>query len=164
MFLQTTVAAARPHLPFHVLVPTALPAGYRLVKTLVPPGTLSSPKLPPDMASINLIYADAADRGPWAVGAVPAEALSIVEVSADRQTTTVLNAYPGTTADLTVGGLPAVYFRAESMLRPGDRTVVLDTTQRTLVLSRGGTMVTIHGWHTAGIDQAALEQIAASLR
>lgn len=164
MFLETTTAAARPHLPFPVLVPTSVPAGYRLVKALVPRGTFSSPKLPPDRASIDLIYADAAERGPWAVDAVPAAALSIWESPADRQTTMVLDAYPGTTADLTVAGKPAVYFRAESILRPGDRTVILDTTQRALVLSRGGTMVTIRGWSTAGIDQAALEQIATSLR
>ena len=65
---------------------------------------------------------------------------------------------------LTIGGLPAVFFRAEPMLHLGDRTVIVDTTQRALVLSQGGTMVTIHGWHTAGIDQAALEEIATSLR
>jgi hypothetical protein len=163
MFVQTTVAEAQPHLPFHVLVPTSVPVGYRLVKALVPRGSLTSPKLPPNMASINLVYADAAEQGTWAVDAYPAHALTIWESSTDRQTTLALVAYPGTTAALTIGGLPAEYFRAEPMARAGDRTVIVDTTQRSLVLSRDGTMVTIHGWHSAGIDQTALEQLATSL-
>lgn len=162
--ILTTVAAAQPHLPFHVLVPTNLPTGCRLLKVLAPRAMLTSPRLPPDMAWINLIYATAALQGPAPVDAYPVDALTIWESSTDRQTTMVLDAYPGTTSALTIGGVPAVYFRAVPAMHSGTLAVVPDASRWQLVLGRGGTLVTITGRHTAGIDQAALEKVAASLR
>ncbi|MGI8916531.1 MAG: hypothetical protein ACR2JY_22625 [Chloroflexota bacterium] len=161
--VQSTIADAQPHLPFHVLVPATLPAGYRLLQVLAPRELLTSPRLPPNMAWLELIYAKASQQGPAAADSYPADALTIWESSADRSETFVLQAYPGTADMLTISGVPAVYFRAVPTLQPGSLAVFPDTTQRQLTLSRTGTMVTIHGWHAAGIDRAALERLAASL-
>ncbi|MGI8912779.1 MAG: hypothetical protein ACR2JY_03130 [Chloroflexota bacterium] len=163
MNVQSTVAEAQPHLPFKVLVPATLPTGYRLLKVLAPRGVLSSPKLPPDMAWINLIYARAAPQRSAPSDSYPADALTIWESSADRRETVVLQAYPNTTDTLTIGGVPAIYFRAVPTMHAGSLAVIPDATQRQLFLSHDGTVVTIHGWQTAGIDQAALEAVAASL-
>lgn len=163
MNVQSTVAEAQPHLPFHVLVPATLPADYRLLRVIVPHEVLTSPRLPPERAWINLIYGKEAQQGSAAVDSYPAAALTIAESSADRQHTFLLPAYPGTTDTLRIGGMSAVYFHAVPTMKAGSLAVIPDTTQRQLTLSRAGTMVTIHGWHAAGIDRSALERLAASL-
>lgn len=169
MFAATSVAAAQPRLPFGVIVPTFLPPGYELAKAQVPRALLRSPRLPPAMAWITLVYYDPArqQRGhDWRAdpGALPDEALTVAESSAAGRPPVDLFAPPGAVHQFTLGGVPAVYLDATATQRPGSAAVVPNPAVNQLVLARAGTLITITGWRDGGVDRAVLEQIAASLR
>ncbi len=164
----TTVAEAQAHLPFHVLVPRVLPPGFVLAQVLVPRQVVTTAGYHDRSAFVHLIYADLARQQPmqdWRTepGALPADALVIVERPVSRQPR-VVAAYPGTARRSILGGHPAVLLNAVAVGHPGSCAVTPDASQIALVTVRDDTWIDVYGWRVAGVDQTTLQQMALSLR
>ena len=162
---------ARARVPFQVLVPSQLPAGYGLAAVFIPPGgTMAvSPDLRERSSYVQLVYSDPAKQRPAlhttnAPNELPDLALTIMQAPVDRSPDATLYIKPSTSEALSIDGLPAIYLKALSVRRPGTEAVFADDTRSSLLFERAGVRVTLTGHRAGGVDREALVRTAASLR
>ncbi len=136
-----SVAEARQRVPFRVLEPRELPAGYALVRTEV-----AAPGVQPP--HVRLVYQSAT---------APARDLLVVETLGDLSER-VAGLAAGTIRKRALEGRPAYYVDG----LPADPQAV-DRMTTGLVVERNGVVIQVLGWVDAGVDRAALERLVASL-
>lgn len=135
MFPRVTLQQAQARLPFHVLVPAALPPGFALTAVQMPPGKTDPPY-------VSLLY-----RAPGAPPTIE-QTLSILEEGVGFSTGLAPRNQPagmvvlrGTSEEAIVNGKPAVYLKALTVQGPDDVTARKDNAGNALLMERSGVVV-----------------------